>query len=77
MAKNKKAKVYAFIDGQNLNLGTKKDIWNNSGKVIYQGWPLDYRKFYEYLSGLKRIVSCALDTVPTGFSIIHERSRYY
>jgi len=37
----KKANNYAFIDGQNLNLGTSKDIRNKKGKVIYHGWKLD------------------------------------
>ena len=40
---------YAFIDSQNLNLGTSKDIYIN-GKCIYKGWKLDMRKFYIYLS---------------------------
>ena len=31
-----KIKVYAFIDSQNLNLGTKKDIYK-SKKLIYNG----------------------------------------
>lgn len=35
--RNKKG-VYAFIDSQNLNLGTQR-----------VGWKLDWRKFYEYL----------------------------
>lgn len=34
----KKANNYAFIDGQNLNLGTQ-----------YTGWKLDFRKFRIYL----------------------------
>lgn len=40
--------VYAFIDSQNLNLGTSKDI-HIGGKIIYQGWKLDFRKFRQYL----------------------------
>ncbi len=36
--RNKKQQVYAFIDSQNLNLGTQK-----------AGWKLDWRKFYQYL----------------------------
>lgn len=40
--------VYAFIDSQNLNLGTSKNIIKN-GKTIYFGWRLDYRKFRQYL----------------------------
>lgn len=41
--------TYAFIDSQNLNLGTSKDIYKN-GKKIYTGWKLDYKKFRQYLS---------------------------
>lgn len=43
-----KQKNYAFIDSQNLNLGTGKDIYKGK-KVIYKGWKLDYRKFRKYL----------------------------
>ena len=46
---NKKEVVYAFIDSQNLNLGTSKDIIKN-GKLIYKGWKLDFRKFRRYLT---------------------------
>lgn len=41
--------IYAFIDSQNLNLGTSKDICNKRGKKIYKGWKLDYKKFRVYL----------------------------
>lgn len=47
--KNKKEIIYAFIDSQNLNLGTSKDIYKGR-KIIYKGWKLDYRKFKRYLS---------------------------
>ncbi len=40
--------IYAFIDSQNLNLGTSKDVVRN-GKTIYHGWKLDFKKFYSYL----------------------------
>ncbi len=40
--------IYAFIDSQNLNLGVKNDIVRN-GKIIYTGWPLDYKKLIIYL----------------------------
>jgi len=40
--------VYAFIDSQNLNLGTKKDIIRH-GKKIYHGWQLNFKKFRIYL----------------------------
>lgn len=46
---NKREIVYAFIDSQNLNLGTSKDIYRNR-KLIYKGWKLDYKKFRRYLS---------------------------
>ena len=46
---NKREITYAFIDSQNLNLGTSKDIIKN-GKLIYKGWKLDFRKFRCYLS---------------------------
>lgn len=39
---NKKPIVYAFIDSQNLNLGTSKDLFNKKGAKIYKGWQLDF-----------------------------------
>lgn len=53
MEKNK-SKTYAFIDSQNLNLGTSKDI-RKKGKLIYKGWKLDFKKFRKYLSDKFRI----------------------
>ena len=47
--KTKKQIIYAFIDSQNLNLGTSKDI-RKKGKLIYKGWKIDYKKFRKYLS---------------------------
>ncbi|MFA7301064.1 MAG: NYN domain-containing protein [Candidatus Shapirobacteria bacterium] len=44
----KKEITYAFIDAQNLNLGTSKDV-NRNGKIIYKGWKLDFKKFFIYL----------------------------
>ena len=46
---SKKGKVYAFIDSQNLNLGTSKDIFHGR-KLIYKGWKLDFKKFRKYLT---------------------------
>ncbi len=46
--------VYAFIDSQNLNLGTKKDIFKK-GKRIYRGWQLDFKKFRRYLADKFRV----------------------
>lgn len=40
---------YAFIDSQNLNLGTSKNIYRNN-KLIYRGWQLDFKKFRKYLT---------------------------
>jgi hypothetical protein len=50
----KKETVYAFIDSQNLNLGTSKDIIRNR-KKIYDGWKLDYKKFRKYLKDKYRV----------------------
>ncbi len=47
--KIKRETVYAFIDSQNLNLGTSKDIYRNR-KLIYKGWKLDFKKFRIYLN---------------------------
>jgi uncharacterized LabA/DUF88 family protein len=46
--------IYAFIDSQNLNLGTSKDTYKNR-KRIYAGWKLDYQKFRLYLSDKFRV----------------------
>lgn len=47
-------KVYAFIDSQNLNLGTRKDIYKGK-KRMYEGWKLDFNKFKRYLSDKFRV----------------------
>jgi uncharacterized LabA/DUF88 family protein len=47
-------KTYAFIDSQNLNLGTSKNIIKN-GRMIYKGWRLDFKKFRKYLSDKFRV----------------------
>ena len=44
-----KEKTYAFIDSQNLNLGTSKDLYKGK-KLIYKGWKLDFKKFRQYLA---------------------------
>ena len=41
-------KIYAFIDSQNLNLGTGNDILRDK-KTVYRGWKLDFKKFFIYL----------------------------
>lgn len=40
--------TYVFIDSQNLNLGTSKNIYKGK-ELIYKGWKLDYKKFRIYL----------------------------
>lgn len=45
-----KEKTYVFIDSQNLNYGTSKDIFNKNKKLLYKGWKLDFNKFYRYLN---------------------------
>ncbi len=50
----KKLKIFAFIDSQNLNLGTSKDIFKGR-EIIYKGWKLDYKKFRRYLSDKFRV----------------------
>jgi uncharacterized LabA/DUF88 family protein len=41
---------YAFIDSQNLNLSVQNDITDPvSGKLIYKGWKLDFKRFLVYL----------------------------
>jgi uncharacterized LabA/DUF88 family protein len=43
--------IYAFIDSQNLNLSIQNDLIDKrTGKIIYKGWKLDFRRFYIYLS---------------------------
>jgi hypothetical protein len=55
---NRKPIVYAFIDSQNLNLGTRTAI-KKFGKVIYNGWVLDYKPLPRTLrSGF--LTHCAL-----------------
>jgi uncharacterized LabA/DUF88 family protein len=51
--------IYAFIDSQNLNLGTSKDIFRG-GRKVYKGWKLDYRKFRRYLADKFRVSKAIL-----------------
>jgi len=53
--KQKRQIIYAFIDSQNLNLGTGKDLFNKNGKKIYKGWHLDFKKFRVYLADKFRV----------------------
>lgn len=50
MVKKRRPIVYAFIDSQNLNLGTCKDIYRNK-KLIYKGWKLDFKKIQKIFDG--------------------------
>lgn len=52
--KHSKEVVYAFIDSQNLNLGTNKDVVRH-GKTIYRGWSLDFSKFKRFLTDKFRV----------------------
>lgn len=47
-------KTFAFIDSQNLNLGTSKDIFKGK-ELIYKGWKLDFKKFRKYLADKFRV----------------------
>lgn len=54
----KKETVYAFIDSQNLNLGTQKNVSRmvkGRRRVIYRGWKLDFNKFRKYLTDKFRV----------------------
>lgn len=53
--KQKRQIIYAFIDSQNLNLGTSKNLSNKAGKKIYKGWQLDFKKFRIYLADKFRV----------------------
>lgn len=46
--------TYAFIDSQNLNLGTSKNLVKD-GEIYYRGWELDFRRFYIYLNDKFRV----------------------
>lgn len=54
MTLKKKEIIYAFIDSQNLNLGTGKDLYRGK-KLIYKGWKLDFKKFRRYLADKFRV----------------------
>jgi uncharacterized LabA/DUF88 family protein len=40
---------FAFIDSNNLYLGIHNDVMNGKGKILYNGWKLDYARFRIYL----------------------------
>ncbi|MFA4930947.1 MAG: NYN domain-containing protein [Patescibacteria group bacterium] len=54
-SKAKRPKIYAFIDSQNLNLGTSKNLYNKNKRQIYSGWKLDFQKFFIYLRDKFRV----------------------
>jgi len=54
LSSNSKKIIYAFIDSQNLNFGTSKDIYKNH-KLVYKGWKLDFKKFRRYLTDKFRV----------------------
>jgi len=54
VVRQKQKKIYAFIDGQNLNYGVSQNIVKK-GKIIYKGWPLDVFKFRQYLKDKFRV----------------------
>lgn len=54
--KNIRYRTYAFIDSQNLNFGTSKNILNGKdNKIIYKGWKLDFQRFRIYLKNKFRV----------------------
>ncbi len=57
--RNAKEIKYVFIDSQNLNLGTSKDLYKEN-RLIYKGWKLDFRKFRVYLKDKFSVNRCFL-----------------
>ena len=51
---NKHPKIFAFIDSQNLNMGVGCHVMR-SGKKIYSGWKLDFKKFRVYLKDKHKV----------------------
>jgi len=53
---DKRQKIYAFIDSQNLYLSIKKDLIDRkTGELIYSGWKLSFQKFFIYLKDKYRV----------------------
>jgi uncharacterized LabA/DUF88 family protein len=63
--------TYAFIDSQNLNLGTSKNIFRK-GKLIYKGWKIDMNHFKKYLTDKFRVKKAFLF-----LGYIHSNKRMY
>ncbi len=57
--KNKKEKIYAFIDSQNLNLSVRNDIIRKR-KTVYKGWQLDFERFNVYIKAKYRVTKSFL-----------------
>lgn len=77
--KKKRDVIYAFIDSQNLNLGTSKDIYKGE-KLIYKGWRLDFKKFRRYLFDKFRVTKAFLfiGYIPSNTSLYRSlRSDHY
>ncbi len=68
---NHRTNNFAFIDAQNLNLGTSKDVYRN-GKMIYKGWKLDLKKFRQYLRDKFRVQKAFMF-----IGYIHENEKFY
>lgn len=45
---SQKKKIYVFIDSQNLHLGIKYNVIK-AGKLLHEGWNLDFKKFRTFL----------------------------
>ncbi|MDO8513558.1 MAG: NYN domain-containing protein [bacterium] len=56
---DEQSNVFAFIDGQNLYLGTKNDFYEPITQewygLVYKGWKLDYKKLRIYLRDKYRV----------------------
>ena len=47
---NRQITTYAFIDSQNLNISVSKDVYDaKTGEKVYEGWPLDFKKFHFFM----------------------------
>ncbi|MDP3724656.1 MAG: NYN domain-containing protein [bacterium] len=75
--KRKREVIYAFIDSQNLNLGTSKDIYKGN-KLTYKGWRLDFKKFRRYLFDKFRVTKAFLfiGYIPSNTSLYRSLRSY-
>jgi uncharacterized LabA/DUF88 family protein len=51
----KSGTIYAFIDSQNLKLSVRNSVENRKGEIIYNGWDLDFKRFFIYLQDKYRV----------------------